>query len=236
MSTELTNTPSNQLAFLAGANLETTDPDKIEKLWNLHQSALAIQARKEFFQALGAFQSEMPPILKEKQGTNYKYASYEDIMRVARPVLQRHGLATSFAQSENDTHLTVVCRVSHVGGHTEETPFTLPKDGPKLTKDGRPITTAAQAQGDANTYAKRYCLCNALDIVVTGDDRDMQPTITTISAVQAEELSDMLLNTPQGTLEAMLAWAGVDTLAELPASKYKGAKRAIEIKMKGVEK
>jgi hypothetical protein len=229
-NTELT-TPSNQLAFLAGANLETTDPDKIEKLWNLHQSALAIQARKEFFAAFAAFQSEMPAILKEKQGMNYKYASYEDIMRVARPILQKHGLATSFAQSENDTHLTVVCRVSHIGGHTEETPFTLPKDGQKLTKDGRPITTLAQAQGDANTYAKRYCLCNALDIVVTGDDRDMQPIVTTITAIQSEELTDMLFTSPQGTLEALLEWAGVTTLAELPSAKFNTAKKAIAAKM-----
>jgi hypothetical protein len=229
-NTELT-TPSNQLAFLAGANLETTDPDKIEKLWNLHQSALAIQSRKEFFTAFAAFQSEMPAILKEKQGMNYKYASYEDIMRVARPILQKYGLATSFAQSENDTHLTVVCRVSHTGGHTEETPFTLPKDGQKLTKDGRPITTLAQAQGDANTYAKRYCLCNALDIVVTGDDRDMQPIVTTISAVQSDELTDMLFTAPQGTLEALLEWAGVETLAELPSAKFNTAKKAIAAKI-----
>jgi hypothetical protein len=225
------STPQNQLAFLAGANLETTDPDKIEKLWNLHQSALAIQARKEFFSAFAAFQSEMPAILKEKQGMNYKYASYEDIMRVARPILQKHGLATSFAQSENDTHLTVVCRVSHTGGHTEETPFTLPKDGQKMTKDGRPITTLAQAQGDANTYAKRYCLCNALDIVVTGDDRDMQPVITTISAKQSDELNDMLFNAPGGTLEALLEWAGVTTLAELPSAKFNTAKKAVAAKM-----
>ena len=162
---------------------------------------------------------------------NYKYASYEDIMRVARPILQKHGLATSFAQSENETHLTVTCRVSHTGGHTEETPFTLPKDGQKLTKDGRPITTLAQAQGDANTYAKRYCLCNALDIVVTGDDRDMQPIVTTISAVQSDELNDMLFTAPQGTLEALLEWAGVGTLAELPSAKFNTAKKAIAAKM-----
>ena len=225
------STPQNQLAFLAGANLETTDPDKIEKLWNLHQSALAIQARKEFFAAFAEFQSEMPPILKEKQGMNYKYASYEDIMRVARPILQRNGLATSFAQSENETHLTVVCRVSHIGGHTEETPFTLPKDGQKMTKDGRPITTLAQAQGDANTYAKRYCLCNALDIVVTGNDQDMQPIVTTISAKQSDELTAMLTNAPQGTLEALLEWAGVETLAELPSAKFNTAKKAIAAKV-----
>lgn len=229
-NTQLT-TPQNQLAFLAGANLETTDPDKIEKLWNLHQSALAIQARKEFFQSFAEFQSEMPPILKEKQGMNYKYASYEDIMRVARPILQKHGLATSFSQSENETHLTVICRVSHIGGHTEETPFTLPKDGQKMTKDGRPITTLAQAQGDANTYAKRYCLCNALDIVVTGDDRDMQPVITTITAMQSDELTAMLTNAPQGTLKDLLTWAGVESLAELPTAKFNTAKKAIAAKM-----
>jgi len=230
MSTELTNTPQNQLAFLAGANLETTDPDKIEKLWNLHQSALAIEARKEFFAAFAAFQSEMPAILKEKQGMNYKYASYEDIMRVARPILQKHGLATSFAQSENETHLTVICRVSHTGGHTEETPFTLPKDGQKMTKDGRPITTLAQAQGDANTYAKRYCLCNALNIVLGDQDDDanaLNQPIKTITQEQIKELEKLIEETSI-ELERFLLHYKADRLESFPLVMFAKAKATLQ--------
>jgi hypothetical protein len=86
--------------------------------------------------------------------------------------------------------------------------------------------------GSAISYAKRYALVAALNIIVSDHDDDGQNAGTkTITAIQADELNDMLFNAPVGTLEALLEWAGVTTLAELPASKFNTAKKAIAAKM-----
>lgn len=216
------------MSLLAGMDLATVDVDKLGKLLDLQKDWEARDASKQFNAALAAFQSEMPTVFKGRKETTgkYSYAAYEDIMRKARPVLMKHGLAVSFSQEEDDTRLTVICKVSHVGGHSSTTPFTLPKDGPIKTREGRNITSEAQAQGSANSYAKRYCLCNALDIVVSGEDDDATAAgITYIDGEQVNEIERLIEQAMTKTddltvRDKMLEWIGAASVAEIPVARF----------------
>ena len=229
MSNELTTTPENPLALLGQMDLANTDPDKMGKLLDLQAQWEEREAKKAFNQALVSFQADMPPVHKGRDGArgHYQFAAYEDIMRIARPILQSHGLSVSFAQAEEDGRVTVTCTVSHVAGHSRETPFTLPAESANKLQSG------AQAQGSANSYARRYCLCNALDIVVSDEDDDGASVgVQTITDDQATVLADLLGQVDDLTAQdSMLAWAGVKAIEDIPANKFNGAVKALKAKL-----
>ena len=181
------------------------------------------QAKKDHAAAVAQFQGEMPVVKKCREGSGgkYHYASYDDIMRVAAPILARNGLSIAFDQSETDTALTLTCHVRHTGGHTEDTTFTLPKDAPIQTREGRNVTTLAQAQGSANTYAKRYALCNALNIVVSDEDDDGElagQNVETITQDQADDIRERCQALKSKPAD-ICKWFGVKELEHVPASK-----------------
>lgn len=214
-----------QSAIENGATAES-----LQKLLDLQERYDANNARKAYNKALVAAQSEMPTVFKGREAKNSKYASFDDIMRVIRPVLDAHGLAVSFAQSEDEKTLTITCKILHAQGHSEETPFTLPKDGPLLTKDGRQVTNLAQAQGSANSYAKRYCLTNALNIVLGDQDDDaraLDQPLKAITEPQAIELQDLL---DQSGVEEdkFLTHFHTNTIAEFPLVSFARAKSMLE--------
>jgi len=222
------------MTLLVGADLSSIDADKIGKLMELQSAWEDRDAKRQFNEALAAFQSSMPPVFKGRDGPrgNYKFAAYEDIMKIARPVLRENGLAVSFLQEETEFTLTVRCRVSHIAGHSEETPFTLPKDGPIKSKEGNNVTSQAQAQGSANSYAKRYCLCNALDIVVTGEDDDGANALTEyVTKEQVDTLAELLAKCPKGTIDSLIEWAECDGLSDMPASKFAKAVSTLKKKV-----
>ena len=91
---------------------------------------------------------------------------------------------------------------------------------------------AAQQAGSAETYGKRYALCAALGIV-TGEDDDASKCGQTISAKQMGELDDLLvkMDDRDKVLTDLLDWAGVDSLEDLPASKFSASLRALKAKI-----
>lgn len=212
----------------AAAQNGAVNPESLEKLMDLQERWESNNAKKEFNQAFASFQSSMPAIAKDRKGSKSKYADYADIMKKARPILVKNGLSLSFDQRETDGAIEIKVNLLHIGGHKQETRFTLPKDGPLQTKDGRSITNAAQAQGSANSYAKRYAVCNALDIVLIGEDDDAEALSgEIISAEQAQELRE-ILNKAGANESKFLAWAGADTFEQILLEKFPLAKGTLE--------
>jgi hypothetical protein len=219
--------------------LKDIDVDKMQHLLDMKLRIEAIEAEKQFNKALASFQGEMPAVYKwraESKG-KYNYASYDDIMRLARPILQKNGLSVSFSQSETTDTLTIVCRISHVGGHTLESPFAMPKDGPIKTSDGRNVTSLAQAQASSNTYAKRYCLCNALDIVVTSEDDDCEAGGGTSlfnehEVSEVSTLLDKFGETRDNVLSGMLNWLRVESLTDIPSARFNEVMDKLRAKLK----
>lgn len=236
-TTALAATPDTNPMRLLEMALASPDlpVERMGQLMDLQDRWEENQAKKAFAKALVAFQQEMPVIKKERNGDRgkYKFAGFDDIYRKARPILASHGLAITFSQHEDDNTLTVTARVSHVDGHTTETPFTLPKDAPIQTRDGRNVTNMAQAQGSANSYAKRYCLCNALNIVVSDEDDDA--LATSVEYITADEVTQLLnlIEKTGSDKGRFLKWLGVPSLEQLPAAKFSQA--LVGLEQKGVQ-
>lgn len=119
----------------------------------------------ELAAALCKFQSEMPPVnldreveVKLKTGGAYKfkYATFENIVSTARPILTKHGL--SYTQIvETDSSVTTM--VLHTSGQYISGNLSI-----------NATEKTAQAIGSAITYNKRYSLSSMLGIVVDDDD------------------------------------------------------------------
>lgn len=232
-NTELAvNHPMEVLQRAIDSNVPT---ETLEKLMDLQERHEANTAKKAFNQSLVKAQSEMPTVFKgrENEGIGSRYASFDDIMRIVRPVLDRHGLAISFSQSETSDTITVICSILHIEGHSSETPFTLPKDEVIKSKTGKSVTNLAQAQGSANSYAKRYCLCNALNIVLGDQDDDanaMNTPLKTITDDQSKELQEMIAATDIDP-EKFLMHYKADSFETFPLVMFEKAKATVKSRM-----
>lgn len=135
----------------------------------------AKQAEKEFATDFIALQREIPKVKATKavpgKGDTIKYhfAPYEEIMDAVQPLLEKHGFAVTFGSRFESTpppRMVATCTLVHRGGHSKSNEF-----GARVG-DGPPGASPAQADGAASTYAKRFALCNALNIRTEGLDDD----------------------------------------------------------------
>lgn len=158
-------------AIASGATVEV-----LNGLFELQQKAKAAAAAEAFVRSLGAFQSQCPVIEKTKKVLNkdgrtvrYQFAPLESIVEQIKAFLVENGLSYSWDVKHIEHHMEVTCKVTHVLGHSETSTFAIPIDA-----DG--YMTAPQKYASAQTFAKRYTLCNALGIT-TGDEDDDATTV-----------------------------------------------------------
>lgn len=168
-TTPLSPAPNDPLDSLVQKAVEAGSVDVLERLLAMKQQVHADQARAAFYASLIGFQNECPVIGKTAQanirpGFSYNYTPLEDIAHAIRPLLDQFQLGYRWFTSQDKQSLTVTCRISHAFGHIEETSLTVPVGADPQ----RPAWPVAQSL----TYAKRYTLCNALGIVVGGEDDD----------------------------------------------------------------
>lgn len=152
----------------------------IEKGVNIDQLTAAIgvmerlearRAKTLYYEALSAFQSEIPEIIRSrpvysKDGkVRYRFAPIGQIVRAIQPLLKAHGLSyvihPETAAAEIEAHVTV----HHSAGHEESTKVRVPVD-PEA------YMNAQQKIASALSYATRYALCAALGIVTSQEDDD----------------------------------------------------------------
>lgn len=162
---------------IAAAKDPSVDADKMKTLADLVNSQQDRERLIEFNQSLNAAIMEMPVITKDgvitipaKDGrparTQGRFAKFEDIDRVVRPILQRHGLALRFDVGESNGTVTVRPILSHSNGHTER------GEAMKLPLDTSGSKNNTQGAGSAVSYGKRYTMCAMLNIITEGSDDD----------------------------------------------------------------
>lgn len=147
--------------------------DQMKELVALRERIQAEAAREAFARAMSEFQAELPIIAAKnavmKDGkVRYRYADLADISKIIGPIAKKCGLSWRFnAPYNKETQaIEASCIVSHVGGHYEKfAPFSVPLDPDAFM-------TNQQRYGSANSYARRYALCNALGIVTEDQDDD----------------------------------------------------------------
>ncbi|MEB3209533.1 MAG: ERF family protein [Synechococcus sp.] len=119
------------------------------------------------FQALAKAQAKFPPIEFDQeaelgQGRRYRYASLHAVLRAVKPALNELGIFVSQACTELviDGHLVVRCVTRLYLGDQ-----VLEEVGEKRAPDA-----TIHKHGSAQTYLKRYQLCNMLGVVGQEDD------------------------------------------------------------------
>lgn len=131
----------------------------------------------EFNRDFNAALREMPVITKagiitipakdgKAERTQGRFARFEDIDRVVRPILDRHNIAIRFEVGEANGAVTVRPILSHANGHTER------GEAMRLPIDSSGAKNNVQGSGSAVTYGKRYTMCGILNIITEGTDDD----------------------------------------------------------------
>ena len=139
-------TPMEMLgrALENGASAET-----LEKLMDLQERWQSNQSKAAYDAAMAEMQADLPIIQKKRQGHNFKYAPWGDIVRQIQPVLTKYGFAITHRVKIVDNGVIVTAIASHKDGHREETELLLPFDKTGSKND-------VQARGSSIEYGKRY--------------------------------------------------------------------------------
>ncbi len=194
----------------------------MERLMGLMERVDAKQAEKDFAKAFNALQAEMPSVAPSKMVPNndgsarYRFAPYEEIMNTVRPLLLKHGFTVTFSTSYDESRIIQACTLQHTGGHSRTNSFAA-----RIGR-GPPGSSEAQGDGAASTYAKRFALCNALNITIEEDKdgkNDARNDGAPISFEQVETLKQMVKDTDSNE-KAFLAFAGVDAYEKIGSSRY----------------
>lgn len=186
----------------------------LEKLCDLYERQERRSAEKAFASAFVALQADIPSVkatstIPDNDGnTRSTFAPYEEIMRQVQPLLKKHGFSITFNSAVNDGRVTMTCTLLHAGGHSRDNHFSV-----SLGK-GPPGSSPAQGDGSNATYAKRYALCNALNIVIVGMDDDARAKSYPITQEQAEALRERCIAT-KADLVKFLAFAKAKTFEEI---------------------
>lgn len=115
--------------------------------------------------ALAAAQGELQDPERSKKGqvrgrSDYRYAGLDDLLRVLRPVLSRHGIAVTQRQVQDDHGTLLVTELRHASGEVLSSSW-------RLTCTGGP-----QERGSEITYGRRYTLEGLVGVAPTEEDDD----------------------------------------------------------------
>lgn len=208
------NQASVMMQIIANAASDPScDLDKMERLLEMKERIDKQENSRQFNADMAQMQIEMPSVAERGRGHNIKYATFEDINDVAKPIMSKYGFAVSFKVVESDRGVKVTGILLHRSGHREETEMTFPSD----TSGSK---NAVQALGSSISYAKRYIMCAMLNITTRGEDDDGNSAapVKTLSPVQAMTVDRMLAECS----DEVKAWFAENygTPAQFPQAKY----------------
>jgi hypothetical protein len=205
--------------------------DELEKLLALQERYEASQAKKAFSAALAGFQAAVPTIQKNKQADRYTYASFDEIMRTIKPFLSTAGLSVRFTtEMSGDDIITATCTVTHCAGHSESSHFAAPVDSQMRVNN-------TQKMGSANSYAKRYCLVNALNLSVSDDADDDGGAagtayITEEQVITIQDHIDSIDGWDEDKTDKFLVWLKADEFEYIHAADFERAVNFLKRKAK----
>lgn len=205
------------------------DIDKLERLMTMQRQMAAERAKAEYAAAMGECQREMQPIFKrsENKQTHSTYATYDALDRVVRPIYTKHGFEVTFdtAPSEMESCITVVCMVTHKGGHerTHRAPIACDGKGAK----GNDVMTKTHALGSALQYGRRYTFGLAFNVVTTDKDDDGNAAAGVITEAQGDELRKLMDDFDSEQIAGFCKYFKIETIDDLPAAAFERAKAAI---------
>jgi hypothetical protein len=180
------------------------------------------EAEKAYNSAISEFRAECPTIDKTREGHQSKYAGLAETVEEIKTLLHKYGLSYGWTTDNSGESISVTCRISHIGGHSEQTTLSAPPD----TSGSK---NSIQAVASTVSYLERYTLFAILGLASREMDTDGEMPVKYISETDAEDLKNRL-DKCGGDEKKFCKYLGVDTLYNLPASKYDKAVSAIRKK------
>lgn len=212
-----------ELAINRGADLE-----KLEKLMELQERYEQQQFKKDYTKAVAEFKANMPKVIKDKENKQYKsmYASESALLNTLNPILSQYGLSVSysFPETEGDI-LKVTCIMTHENGYSDS--VTLP--GPIDTSGSK---NPLQQVKSTVTYLRKATF-EAITGIATcdpsEDDDGNSAGSPPINDSQYSSLIDMM-NEVGADETKFCKFLRVNSLTDLPASRFDEAWKALEAK------
>lgn len=196
--------------------------ERLERLVELQEKAVARQARTAFMSAMADMQMDLPVIDERGAIRNNKgevqstYAKWADVNEAIMPVLKINGFSLTFKVATPDK-ITVTGILSHREGHSEETSITLPHDSSGSKN-------AVQAVASSVQYGKRYTAGALLNLTSRAredadDDGQAAGGKPMLSEEQVEQIRKALAfrDVPE---ERALKRFGVVSLFDIYADKF----------------
>jgi ERF superfamily len=218
-------------ALLDSAIERGMSPEGIEKLVNLYTRMDDRRREQAFGDALTELQREcqnvkaIKPVMNKAEkggGVRFSFAPYEEIMAEVKPLLEKYKFALSFdSDFLEGGRVQVFCKLTHEG-HSQTSRFAC------RVGDGPPGASAPQGDGAAVTYAKRFALCLALNIVVDKifDGADARPIGDFIPPEMAADLERRAEKFPK-KIPFLLALGEAETFQQLCQGAYKRVNKAL---------
>jgi hypothetical protein len=207
------------------------DLEKLKGLLDLQERWEANQARKAYNEAMSAFKSNPPKIDKDRKvsygNTKYNHASLYNVCDKINEALSKHGLFASWTTKQDNGTITVTCRITHVAGHSEETSLTA-------SPDSSGSKNSIQAIGSTISYLERYSLLSLTGLATYDQDDDSRSSDEYITEKQKGQLVDMIADCGADSVK-FCTFMKVDSLDEIPASKFENAVTALKNKKKKLE-
>ena len=224
-------TPATVMSTIASiAANPTVDVDKMLRLLEMQERMMAKQAEIAFNEAMTRLQPKLPVITKRgkiefKGAIQSKFARYEDIDELIRPLLSAEGFSVSFDQLKGGEYS---CKLSHGGGHSETKTLTLPAD----TSGSK---NSIQAIGSTVSYAKRYLVGMHLNIITKGEDNDGH-SVDLIGEREQQQILDLFAACEMGeeSKKRFFEVAGVDKVGQIKMNQYQGLVTQLETKLRKV--
>jgi hypothetical protein len=162
------------LGFLERAMIDPAfDVAKFEIVLRAMQEERAKQAERLFYAAMADAQAEMEPVRRDSTNahTRSKYARFEAIDAMLRPIYTKHGFSVGYRTGApaQPGAVRVICKVAHNAGHSVEAELEAGLDS--AGSGGKTNKTDVQAVGSTTSYLKRY-LCTLVWNVALADDDD----------------------------------------------------------------
>ncbi len=202
-------------ALVEAARNPNIDPDKLEKLYDLHYRIEKDQREKEFNISLSSFQMECPLIKKTKHvkfgSVDYWYAPLDELISKIKPVMNKYGLSYSFNMFElqGNDYAELVTTIHHINGYkiSYRYHFDPVHDDVKMN--------LSQRRKSAITFAKREGIQSALGIVVTGEDDDAKRAIDEMATQESYDKIERLINVTNSDPEKLKKFLQVEDLKYL---------------------
>lgn len=208
------------------------DVEKMSRLLDMHERITGRQAETAFNGALNLAQAKVGRIGADATNpqTRSKYASYDKLDSILRPIYIEQGFSLSFDTGESPApeHIRVQCHVSHRDGHTRTYHIDMPADG-KGAKGGD-VMTKTHAAGSAVSYGMRYLLKMIFNVAVGDTDDDGNAAgADYITDKQAADLRAWATEL-KGDLPAFLRFMGAESFETILAKDYQKAIAAMQAK------